>query len=181
MLERLLHQVEPEFQLGSPDAAELLEHVPVVRGIDDDEHVAKVLGRRPDQARPADVDLLDQRVERGLGVLRGLGEGIQVHDDEIDGRDSVARDRREVVGPRAAGQDAGMDGWMKGLDPAVHHFGESGHIRDAQDAQTSCRERRGRPSSRDEFDPEGAQAPAKVSQPGFIRNAQNCSHICVFT
>ena len=84
MRERFLHQLEAEPEIGTARPAERIEHLRVVGRIDDDEHVAEVLGRGADEARAADVDLLDQGVEGRLGILRRLGERIQVDDHEID-------------------------------------------------------------------------------------------------
>ena len=53
-----------------------LEHRGVVGRRHDHEHVAEVLGGRAHQARPADVDLLDQRVEgRRLGSAAAFTNG----------------------------------------------------------------------------------------------------------
>ena len=90
----------------------------------------EVLGGRAHEARPADVDLLDQRVERRVGVGRGPGERIQVHDHEIDHRDAVLRGRVAIGGDRAARQDAAVDHRVQRLDAAVHHLGEAGDVAD---------------------------------------------------
>ena len=80
----------------------------IVGRIDDDEHVAEVLRRRAHQRRSADVDLLDQRVERRRRVRGRLDERIQIDDDDIDEADAVALERREIVGAIAPGQDAAV-------------------------------------------------------------------------
>jgi hypothetical protein len=76
MRERLLHQLEAELQARPAVAPELLDHTRVVGRIDDDEHVAEVLRRRAHEAGTADVDLLDQIVERRVRVFRRLRERI---------------------------------------------------------------------------------------------------------
>ena len=60
--ERLAHQLEAERQ--ARPLVERSEQPRIVRRIDDDEHAAEVLGGRAHERRPADVDLLDERVER---------------------------------------------------------------------------------------------------------------------
>ena len=60
---------------GPPLARQLLEHLRVVGRIDDDEHVAEVLGRGAHQARAADVDLLDEGVEGVAGFCAALANG----------------------------------------------------------------------------------------------------------
>ncbi len=93
----------------------------------------------------------------------------------------MAADRLEVVRAGSARQDAGVDGRVQGLDSPVHHLGKASHVGDANDRETGRREGRRGATGRDEFDPEGSQAPAKLSQSGLVRNTQNCSHICRFT
>ncbi len=88
-----------------------------------------------------------------------------------------AGNRREVVGPVPAGQDAGVDRRVEGLDPAVHHLGEPGHVRDVDDRQPGGGEGLGGPAGGDQLDPQGGQAAAEVDEPGLIGNTQNCTHI----
>ena len=131
MLERLAHQLEPELERRAAGAVQLFDHPRVVRGIDDDEDVAEVLGGRPDEAGTADVDLLDEVVERRIGIGGGLGEGVEIDDHQVDRANALGGNRREVVGAVAAGQDAGVDRRMEGLDPAVHHLRKAGDVGDA--------------------------------------------------
>ena len=181
MRERFLHQLEAEPEIRTARPAERIEHLRVVGGIDDDEHVAEVLGRGADEARAADVDLLHQGVEGRVGILRRRGERIQVDDHEIDRGDAVAGDGRQVIRPGPPGQDAGVDGWMQGLDPPVHHLGKPGDIGDAHDRQPGGRERRGGAPGRHQLDAEIGETAAQLSEPGLVRNTQNCTHIGRFT
>ena len=167
--------------MRAPWPTELVEHFRVVGRSDDDEHVAEVLGGGANQARAADVDLLHEGVEGRLGILRRLGERVQVDDHEIDRGDAVAGDRREVVGPGPPRQDAGVDGRVQGLDPAVHHLGKPGDVGDADDRQPRCGKRRGGAPCRHELDTESGETAAKIREPGLVRNAQNCTHIGRFT
>ena len=179
--ERLLHQLESKRRLRSAGPRQLLEHLRIVRRVDDDEDIAEVLGCRPHQAGAANVDLLYERVEGRVGVLSGLGKGVKVHDHEIDRGDAMPGDRLEVIRAGPPRQDAGVDGRVQGLDPPVHHLGKAGHLGDANDGEAGGRQGGRGTAGRDEFDPEGSQAPAKLNQSGLVRNTQNCSHICRFT
>ena len=162
---------------GPPVAAELLEHARVVRRIDDDEHVAEVLGGGAEQARAADVDLLDQLRRTGVGVGGRLGERIEVHDDEVDRRDAVPADRLEVVRAVATRQDAAVDRRVQRLDPPVHHLGKPGDVGDVDDRETLGGQRLGGAAGGHQFDPKGGQAAAERRQPGLVGNTQNCTHI----
>ena len=131
MLERLAHELEAELERRAAGAVQLFDHTRVVRGIDDDEDVAEVLGGRPDEAGTADVDLLDEVVEGGIGIGGGPGEGVEIDHHQVDRANALGGNRREVVGAVAAGQDAGVDRRMEGLDPPVHHFRKAGDVGDA--------------------------------------------------
>ena len=71
----------------------------------------EILRGRAHHARPADVDLLHERVERDVGLRRRLHKRIQVDDDDVDGGDVVlprvamssARPRRARMPPWTAG------------------------------------------------------------------------------
>ena len=104
MRERLARQLESELARRPVRTIELREHRVVVGGRDDDQHVLEVLGRGANQARPADVDLFDQRLERRRRVRGGLHERIEIDDDEVDQGDPVCGGRFEIVGvcPRRA-------------------------------------------------------------------------------
>ena len=96
-----------------------------------------------------------------VGILRGLDEGIEVDDDQIDQRDAVTRDAaRDRPAAIAAREDAAVDERVQRLDAAVHHLGKPGDVRNADDRQgpparasRRCRRsirarNRGRPSPR---------------------------------
>ena len=167
--------------MTAPRTRELFEHLRVVRRIDDDEHVAEVLGGGTDEARASDVDLFHQRVETRVRILRRLREGIEVDDDQVNRRYAVAGDRFEVVRAGTTRQDAGMDGGMQRLHPAVHHLGEPGDVRDVADGQTGVRERLRRPARGDQLDPQPIEALSEIRKARFIRNTQNCTHNWRFT
>ena len=81
--ERLLHQLELELERRASRACQLLDDLSIIAGIDHDHDIAEILPRGAQEGRPADIDLFDQLVERGLGVARGCGERIEVHHNQI--------------------------------------------------------------------------------------------------
>ena len=131
MFERLAHQREPKVERRTAGAIQLFDDPRVILGVDDHEHVAEVLGGGPDEAGTADVDLLDQVVEGGIGIGGGLGERVEIDDHQVDRADALGGDGGQVVGPVAAGQDARVDRRMEGLDPPVHHFRKARDVGDA--------------------------------------------------
>ena len=56
----------------------------------------------------------------------GLAEGIEVVDDDVDGRNLVAAELFEVLGLIAPGEDAAVDHRVEGLHAAVKDLRETG-------------------------------------------------------
>jgi hypothetical protein len=173
--ERLSRQVEAERRRRTPRGVERGEHLRVVRGIDDDEHVAEVLRGRAHHARPADVDLLDEIVERHVGLRRGLHERVEVHDDEIDEADAVRPGGLEVLGVRATREDAAVHQRVQRLHAAVHHLGKLRDVGDVGHGETGLGERSRGAAGGDEFEAAGSEAGGQVNQSGLVGNAQQGS------
>jgi hypothetical protein len=102
----------------------------VVFRIGDDGDADVVLGRRTDHRRTADVDVLDGIFQGDAGLGDGRGKWIEVYADEVDGRDAVCGDGRQVLRQVTPGEDAAMHLRVKRLDAAVEHFRETGVIAD---------------------------------------------------
>ena len=94
-----------------------------------------VLGRGANHGRTADVDVLDGVFQRHASLGDGRGEGVEVHADQIDGRDAVRCYGRQVFWQVATGQDAAVYLRMQRLDAAVEHFREAGVVADFGDGQ----------------------------------------------
>ena len=102
-----------------------------------------VLGGRPDQRRAADVDLLDQRVERDPGSLGRRLERVEVDHDELERGDARRDQLLAMVRAAAVRQDPRVDPRVERLDPAVEHLGDAGDGRDVGDREAG-RSQRGR-------------------------------------
>ena len=165
----LAREVEPEGEAGR--LVERREHARVVRRIDRDEHVAEVLGGRAHERRPADVDFLDQRVERRGGIGRGGGKQIQVDDDEIDEADAEPAKARQIVGAVAAREDAAVNRRVQRLDAAVHHLRKAGERGNADDVEPRRRQRARGAAGRDDFEAPGGEASREFCNAGLVGNA----------
>jgi hypothetical protein len=150
---------------------ELIEHRRIVVRRDHDEHVLEVLRGSAHEAWPADVDLLDQRVEWRIGARRRLGERIEIDGHEIDHRDPVLRRRLAIGRHRAARENAAVDHRMQRLDTAVHHFRKAGDRADRKDGKTAFLERARRPAGRYQLESARRQATRKIEQSIFVRDA----------
>ena len=71
-------------------------------------------------------------------VRRRLDEGIEVDGHQVNQRDAVLVGGRQVVGAAPASEDAAVHQRMEGLDPAVHHLGKPGDVRDSDDVRPAC-------------------------------------------
>ena len=135
MRERAAREIESEREIRPAVAGERVEHARVIGRIDDDEHVAKVLGRGANQTRAADVDLFDQLIKRRVPPRGGARKRIEIDDDKIDWRDLVPAQRVAIAGQMSPRQNAAVNFRMKRLDAAVHHLGHAGDIRNRDDVE----------------------------------------------
>ena len=115
-------QTQPGLPVHRPGSPEHVEHVPVLGRPGEDDDIAKVLRRRPEERDPADIDLLEGGREIGPAGDRGL-ERIQRHRDEVDGADAVPRQLGHVrlVAPKR--QEPPVDGRVQRLDPSTQDLG----------------------------------------------------------
>ena len=120
---------------GSADFAlvcgHFLQHLRVVCAVNQHRHGGMIFGCRPDQCRSTDVDILDSRRQITIRTGDGLFKGIEIDHHHIDGCDIMFLHNRIVAA--ATSQDATMNFRVQGLDPAGHHFRETGVIRDFDD------------------------------------------------
>ena len=58
----------------------------------------------------------------------GLGEGVEVDDDEVDRADAMGGHRFGMGRIVADGEETAMDLRVESLHPPVHHLGKAGQI-----------------------------------------------------
>jgi hypothetical protein len=126
--ECFLHQTKLELDRRPGGPRHLFEHFRIIGRVDHHHHVAKVFGRRSYERWPADVDLLDELVERRLEIRGGRKERIQIHNHQVDRFDPLRRNRGEVVSPVAPRQYPGKHRRMERFDSAIHHFRKTGDV-----------------------------------------------------
>ena len=157
--ECLLGQVETGGQLQRATVGlHFGEQRGVVFRIGDDGHASVVLGRRTDHRRTADVDVLDRIFQRHAGLGDGGGERVEIHADQVDGRDAVFFDGRQVFRQVATGEDAAVHLRVQGLDAAVEHFREAGVVADFGDGEAGVTQHLGGAAGRQQLDTLGGQA-----------------------
>ena len=92
------------------------------------------------------------------GLVTVCDEGVEVDDDEVDGRDALSLQLGDVLRQVAAGEDAGVDGGMERLDAAVEDLGEAGELGDGLDGDAGVGEGAMGAAGGVELDAEGGEA-----------------------
>ena len=140
-----------------------------------DRQAGLVLRRGADHRRPADVDLLDELVERDPGSLGGGGERVEVHHDELERSDRCRCQLAAMIDEPPIGEDAGVDPGMERLDPPVEHLRRTRYRRDVRHGQARVAERAGGAAGRDELEAGRDEASSEVDEPGLVRHGQERS------
>ncbi len=152
------------------------EHGRVVRRVDEDDDVGEVLGRRAQEGGAADIDVLQGVLEGDPGLGHGLDEGVEVDGDEVDGRDALSLQLLAVGGEVAAGEDAGVDGGVEGLDAAVEDLGEAGEVGDGLSGDAGGVEGVVGAAGAVDLDAEVGEATGEVDESGLVGDAENSLH-----
>ena len=157
------------------------QDVGVTSRIDHDGNRRMVLGCSTHHRRAADVDLLDTLVRASARGNR-LGEGVQVHDHQFEGRDAEFLELSEVIRLAGIGENAGVDARMQRLHTAFEAFRESGQSLDRRHGDSGVGDlRRGR-TGRDQLDTGLVQARGQLDQTTLVVDADKCTaHSLAFT
>lgn len=145
----------------------------IVGGLDDDGDVLVVLGSGADHCRAADVDVLDGVFQGATGFGHGGGEGIEVDDDHVDGGDSVLG--HDGVIPVATAENAAVYLGMQGLDPAVHHLGESGVVGHLGHRQARIGQQLGGTTGGEQGHATRVECLGKFQDASLVRHTQQCT------
>ena len=130
---RLAGQAAAQLERRAAVGRNLIENLGILGRVGGDRGEGVVLGRRSDQRRPANVDLLDGLFPRNALPRHGGLERIEVHHDQLEREDAVLGQRLHVVGIVVAAEDSAVDLRMEGFEPAIHHLGEAGVLGDVAD------------------------------------------------
>ena len=102
----------------------------VVGRPNDDGHIAEVLRGSAEHGRPTDVDLLDGLRLCHPSLRDGLGEGVEIHNDDIDRDDAVVCELHSMFRKVAPEEDATVDSRVERLDAAVEDLRKTRNLRD---------------------------------------------------
>ncbi len=135
----------------------------------DNGDIVKVLGRRADHGRSADINVLDQFLEGNSRLGGSFLEGVEIHDYHVDWGDAVLGHSGDMFRVFAAMQDAAVNFGMQRLDTAVEHFGESGEFGDVFDCDAGVAQQFGGAPGGDEFDCRAWRACGRNRRARFYR------------
>ena len=147
------------------------QHLVVAGRVDDDGDRRVVLRRGTDHRRAADVDLLDALVGAGAGG-DGLGERVEVHDDEVERRDPELLELRHVLGLAAVGEDAGVHRRVQRLHPAVQALREAGDLLDRCHGHPGVGDPPGGGARAHQLHAGGGQAAGQLLDAGLVVHTQ---------
>ena len=152
---------------------ECREHRPIVGRIDHDRDRIVVLGGGAHHGRSADVDVLD-----GLGIAagrarHGLGEGIEVHDQEVDPFDLMQR--HDALIDTSPAEQPAVDARMQGLDASAHDLGETRVLRDFGDGDTVFGEQARSAARGEDGDTAAFEFAGEVEKTGLVGDGQQCA------
>ena len=170
--ERLDGQGGAQSRSDAPLPVDRAENRVVSRRRRHDGHVDVVLGRRPHQRRPADIDLLDEFVERDARSSGGRGERIEVDDDELERGDRHGQELASVVGHSPIGEDPGVDPRVERLHPPIEHLREAGHVRHLGHRQTGFAKDPCRATGGDELETRPHQPGRECCETRLVRDGQ---------
>ena len=151
-----------------------VEHLRVAGGRHDNGHTRVVLRCRPHHGRPTDVDLLDALVRRRAG-RHGLGERVEVDDDQVEGLDAKVGQLLLVVGLAPVGKNARVHARVQRLDSAVQALGEAGEVLHLRHRHSGIGDPGRRRARRHQADPCLVQPLRELDQAGLVVDAHERS------
>ena len=130
-----------------------------------------VLRRRAEHRRSADVDILDQ----GPEIVRPgklFLERVEIDRQKVDSLDALVRHGLTVLFIVATRENPAMDRRMKRLDPAVHDFRKTCHLRDVGHGKPGIAKRARRAAGRQNLISVRGKTPGEFDQSRLVGNGK---------
>ncbi len=149
-------------------AIEFGEQTRIVGGIHHNSDIGVVLGGATQHRRPAHIDVLDDLVIVHAGLRHRCREGIEIHDEQVDGQDAFALHHR-IVGATAA-EEATVDLRMQRLDAPVHDLRKAREIGHFTHFDAGIGQRTRGTAGGQQLHATRHQLARELQQPGLVRN-----------
>ena len=143
------------------------DDVVVARRVGDDRDGGVVLRGRAHHRRAADVDLFDALVDARAG-RDGLGERVQVDDDEVERCDAELTQLRQVVVLARVGEDARVHLGVQRLDATLEALGKTGQLLDGRHRDAETGDELARTTGRDDLDAGVGQGACQLLQTRLV-------------
>src|SRR5262249_29502180 len=95
-------------------------------------------------------------------------ERIKIAAEKVDRRNPVGFHRGAVTRIVADREQAAVHFWVQRLDPAVHHLGKAGELRDVAHRKAGVGERLAGAAGRDELDLSGRERAGEIDEPRLV-------------
>src|SRR5690606_38548675 len=115
----------------------------------------------------ADVDLLDHRIRFGARGDR-LGEGVEVHHDELERLDAELGQLALVALEAQVGEQARVHVRVQGAHAAVEVLGEAGEVADLGDGDARVGDRLRGSARGDDLDARVGERARELDEPGLV-------------
>jgi len=165
-------EIEAGFEGGVAVGFDFVGDAVVVFGFGDDGDAFEIFGGGAEHGGAADVDIFDELFGGEIGFGGGGFEGIEIDDDEIDGRDAVFGGGLLIFGEVAAEEKAAVNFGVQSFYAAAEHFWPAGEFGDVFDGDVLFAEKFGGAAGGKEFDVAGGETAGEIDDAGFVRNAE---------
>ncbi len=125
--------------------------------------------------RPADIDLFDGVLQTHVRLRDRRLEGVEIHAEKIDRRDSLLPHVFFVFGIVAAGQQSAVDLRMQGFQAPLEHLRETRVVSDFNHRQPRFAQQARRTAGGQQFDMMMRKSLRKRDHAFFIGNADESS------
>src|SRR5580704_10800500 len=152
----------------------------VIGVIGDNANTLEILRGGADHRGAANVDIFDELGSGDAWRGGGGGEGIKIHDDEIDGNDAVLYRLLLVFGFRALVQNSAVYFRVQRLHAAAEHFGPAGEIGNVANGDAGIAQKFGGAAGGNNFDAERTQLAREFDDAGLVVDAdESASDACL--
>ena len=164
-------ELAPPLRRHRSVASQILQHRPVIRGIDDDDHVLVILRSRANHRWTADVDVLDRLLEVAA-ASRHRSKWVEVDANEIDRIDGVRLHLLAMSVEAATSEDAAVNARVEGFHPPVEDLRRSGVLGDVGHRNSGGAQRARRSTRREDLRAELGESAREVDDAGLVTDAE---------
>ena len=142
----------------------------IVAALHYDSDVFMVLRCGAHHSRAADINVFHRVFQRASFTSDGLGKRVKVNDHHIDRRNTVLL--HDTVILTATTEDAAVYFRMQGLHASIHHFRETGVVRDFGNRQAFICQQAGGAAGGQQLDTTSGKRLREFDDTGLVRNTE---------